>query len=386
MPALVWLDLSASHAHAWAATTGDFAPLTLDGQHTDLPLQIGLDRRQPVVGRAAESLRYDLSPALCAGFIPRLGTGQRWQWGRHNLDAEAALQVSLQKVRDVVGAGSKVFLTLPTYLSPEQNLVVRRVCQNLGWKLLGHARRGHAFGLAQHEEHPWPHAAVVAEWDEHALVATLLRPLDGRVHYLGRMVVPAAGRAMWRRQLIHAFSRASVVHLRRDPRDLPETEPLLHTQAETLLATGAAGPVTLTLPLPTGVQRLQLEAATLHAALRGLHQLTVQALATVLGQTLRPAGTGHWLLPHELLNAPGLAAAVYAHADGGVAVRRLTSNLAPAMLTLMRGIDAGTLHPTPDGLPLPVSDHAEPTEEILPFPELADDEPTPDVKVRMPPR
>src|SRR5262245_46780447 len=117
----VGLDLTSSRARAVAIASGIWRPLMLDASSEDLLFFIALDRRTPEVGRPGYSLYRKTPHAVCAGFLPALGTTREWRGGRHVLTPESALELAFFKLRTPVTAESEaVALPPPSYLWPGQ--------------------------------------------------------------------------------------------------------------------------------------------------------------------------------------------------------------------------------------------------------------------------
>src|SRR5437762_3168601 len=115
------VDLTSSRARGVAVDAGKAWPLVLDDPAEDLLLFVALDRRTPEVGRAGYSLCRKTPHAVCSNFLPALGQPREWKCGRHALTPDAALELTLAKLRGPLAAGAEAAaLALPAYLSPAQ--------------------------------------------------------------------------------------------------------------------------------------------------------------------------------------------------------------------------------------------------------------------------
>src|SRR5437762_6441270 len=93
------VDFNAGRARAALGRPGRNKLFFLDDSEPDLPLGISLEKRVPEVGRAANAICRKLSHAVCASYLPHLGDNQEWKNGRHNLNAEGALALAFDRLR-----------------------------------------------------------------------------------------------------------------------------------------------------------------------------------------------------------------------------------------------------------------------------------------------
>jgi hypothetical protein len=230
-PLPVGLDLNATRCRGVAGPTVPRL-LALDGDQPDLPLYLGLERRQLAVGEAARARCRRIPHLTCAGFLPHLGTPHLWRTPRHTLDAAQALAVVFKQAAAALPASHAVILTYPGYLTKAQVGLLTRAAESARLTVAGTL----AAPLAAAIQQPGDGQAVLLDVDDHALTCTRTFLAEDRVQVLERTCHPHLGLRAWRERLLDAVADRCIRRSRRDPRESSEAEQMLWQQLDGVLA------------------------------------------------------------------------------------------------------------------------------------------------------
>ena len=354
----VGLDLTASRVRAVAVGT-KARSLLLDEPAEELPLFIACDRRTPEVGHAAYSMCRTAAHVVYSNFLPALGQSREWRGGRHVLTAEAALELTLAKVRGVVAAESDaIALLLPPYLAPNQVAKTVLVAARAKLPLKGTASSALALAaeraatvltgrpaagvtpadgvVPMRPSAGGPGSAVVIDVDEFALSACVVGIARDHARVAASACWPRLGVKVWKEKLLDAVADRCVRMCRRDPRDSAAAEQALFEQLDDALDRARAG------------QRVSLSVRTAH-----WYQDVVQqpdefdgycgSLARPAAEAIREliAGAGLPLPPrvvwltHAAGRLPGLVKAVHQHTHEGTVIDVLSPTAAAHTAALL---------------------------------------------------
>jgi hypothetical protein len=239
---LLALDWNATRVRAVLAEAGSHAlPVPLEPPALELPLAISLEKATPEVGAVA--LRQCRSAAhwVCGAFLHhltmQLGQGQRWQVGRHSLDAHGACELVWQKLNHLAASATGIMLTVPGYMQPFQANVLCRLGNRAprpSGVVLGSVPTLLTAALAALTERFWQRSVLVIDADDHALTLGWVKALTDKAHLVESRSFTQLGVGFWKEHLLNRLSDLCVRQHRRDPRDAPQAEQSLYDQLEPL--------------------------------------------------------------------------------------------------------------------------------------------------------
>jgi hypothetical protein len=313
---LIGLDLNTTRARAIQGEhhgPGPHIPLglPLDGNARELPLAVGLEERQPQVGRAGAGLCRRSPHLACLDFLPYLGDDRTWDSGRHRLDAAGAFALVCGHLQRRLGRAEGVTVALPAYLSAAQAALLANVAGRARWRLLGSVHVPVAVALAAHEHLPWSGVAVVVDLDGHALTLSAVTVREDLVRVPHTQSAPHLARGVWLCRLLDGAALRCVRLSRRDPRESAETEQALFDQLAAVLDTRVGEePAEMVLQTPHWYQHLKFSAAELSAFCAPLVRRTLAEMQQFLADIAALGPVGAVLLTAPAARLPGLAAAV----------------------------------------------------------------------------
>lgn len=347
---VVGIDLTASRARAVAVAAGKARALPLDAGGDDLPLFVALDRRAPEVGRVGFALCRKTPHAVCSNFLPALGQSREWRNGRHVLTPEAALDLTLNKIRTpVADESAAAVLALPPYLTPAQVGTVVAAANRAKMPLKGTAVAPLALvadradavltgkpAAPEVASADWvvplrpaaggPGAVVVIDADEYALSAVVVVVERERVRMAASVCWPRFSVRAWKERVLDGVADRCVRLCRRDPRDSADAEQALFEQLDDAFDHARTG------------QRVHLSVRTdrwyqdvvqapeefdgLCAALARGAAESVRDLVVLDGAGLPLPPQAVWLT-HEAGRLPGLVRAIHLDTPEGTAVEVL---------------------------------------------------------------
>jgi FHA domain len=326
---VVGLDLNATRARAvYGAGQGAPVGLNLEDDRRELPLAISLADRSPVVGAAGAMLRRKAPHLACIDFLSVLGQKRQWAVGRHRLDAAGAVRLVFERLYQTFGRAEGVVLTLPTYLTDDQEIQALQLAGKARWPLLGAAPAPTAAAIAAYERLPWAGLALVADVDGHALTWSAVSVEAEHVQLIQTHVCPHLGLGAWLNRLLNGAAGRCVRLSRRDPRGSADSEQSLYDQLARLLASGGptGGTVQLNVQSPQWYQNLMLspeELADFCAPLVRQSLAEMQSFAS----SLAAQGTTAALIATAAAGAlPGLTAALEDHLQRPAIVRAPLAN------------------------------------------------------------
>lgn len=232
---LIGLDLNASRVRAVGGPAGKPQGLPLDGERAELPMAVSLQNRHPEIGRPALQLCRQLPHLVCHDFLPQLGASQRWQAGRHQLDAAQAAGLVLGQLAPACGRAGGLVATVPTYLEEAQLTLLAALAKKARLPLLGSLPVPLALALAAAAEHPWTGLALVLDADAHALTLSIVAIEGNAVRLVDGDVWPGLGVRVWKERLLNAVADHFIRQTRRDLRDCAPVEQTVYEQLDDVL-------------------------------------------------------------------------------------------------------------------------------------------------------
>ncbi len=327
--AVVGLDLNAGRARAAYGPASGATPrvLPLDEPFPDLPLAIGLERRTPEVGRPGVGLIRRLPHAVCRDYLPALGSGREWHAGRHRLDANQAMLLFAERLRQPLTGQHAFAAAVPAYLTVSQVSLLTAACERVRLPVLGTATAPLALAATADDNFA---TALVADADSHAFTWTVLAG-DAQARVLASLTLPSVGTWAWLDRLLDAVSDRCVRLCRRDPRDSAVAEQSLYEQLESALDQLRPGqPVVLNVRTSHWYQELVLTPEELESFCAPMSKRVVDGMRQALAQAHVevPAMVPPDLLwvTHEAARLPGLVAALSQHLPEPTAVRPLSAD------------------------------------------------------------
>ncbi|MER3415813.1 MAG: hypothetical protein C4297_06325 [Gemmataceae bacterium] len=307
----VVLDIDHDRIEAMGADSqGRLVPIALQDEASELPLCVALDRRRPIAGRQALTLAYQAPLAVCRGFLPLLGTTARWEYQRHTVCAEDALEIVLRQVAARLPRASAVVFVVPSYLSVDQMRRVVRIASLAGIDASALATRPLIVALAGIEGNGSQN--IVVDADDWALSFVVVRAQADEIRQTMRAVDRWLGRRIWKEAVIRYVAEWCIRISRRDPRDSPLAYGMLQAQAESLLDAACENKrVFLELQSELWLQALDLSGGDIARACHYLAGMVVQDVRRLERRDARLTDAAVLLSP-TAAQLPALASAVYA--------------------------------------------------------------------------
>lgn len=310
---LIGLDLDATRARAVCGPAAQPpVPLRLCEPHAELPLAIGLEARQPQLGRAPLTLCRRLPDSVCTDFLPHLGSQRIWKGGRHRLDAARATGIIFEQLARSLGKSQGITVAVPAYLAEEQVALLFHLAEKARWRLLGAVAAPLAAALAARDYLPWSGVALVLDVDGHALTWSAVSVAGDHARVLLSRPLPNLGRHAWMTRLLDGVAHRCVRLSRRDPRESAEAEQYLHDQLrDVLTAPGPADHATeLVLQTAQWYQRLTFSAMDFAGFTAPLCRQVIAAMEALRSETAGQGPVGAVVLTAAAARLPGLLAAV----------------------------------------------------------------------------
>lgn len=308
-PLPVGLDLNATRCRGVA---GSAVPrlLALDGDQPDLPLYLGLERRQLSIGEAARMQCRRVPHLTCTGFLSHLGTPRAWRTARHTMDAAQAAAVVFKQVAAALPVVQSLVLTYPSYVTKSQAALLVRAAES--------ARLTVAAALPAPLAAAIPHVGtgpvVILDVDDHALTCTHAFLAEDRVQLLERTCHPHLGLCTWRERLLDAIADRCIRRSRRDPRESSEAEQMLWQQLDGVLAACTLHRCAeVSIQAGPWYQDLVLRPEETLDFTRKLTAQTLEAVHQLPGLDDAPAGT--LILTASVSQLPGLISALHEGAE-----------------------------------------------------------------------
>jgi len=346
----VGVDLTSTRARAVGVSVGKLRALMLEDPNEELPLFIALDRRAAEIGRVGYALCRKMPHAVCSNFLPTLTQPRDWRAGRHVMTPEAALDLTLNKLRGPITAESEaIVLALPAYLGPSQVTKLVAAATRAKLPLKGTAvgalavvadraasilnGKSAAPELASPDVVPLrptesgPGLVAVIDADEFAVTAVVMSVERERVKILASTNWPRFAVKAWKDKLVDAVSDRCVRLCRRDPRDSAEAEQALFEQLDDALDRTRAGQrVNLTLRTKHWFQDViqQPEDFDLHCA--ALARGAAESIRDFLNESGLPIHPRALWFTHEAARLPGFMRHLHQNTPEGTVVEALPPN------------------------------------------------------------
>jgi hypothetical protein len=233
---LAGLELNATYARAVSGPDG-IPPLAvlLDGDDTDLPMAVSLEKRRPEVGRAGAALCRQYPHLACVEILPRLGTDHTWG-ARRPVNGAKAMTLVLERLRPALAGASALVIALPGYLASAQVTLLLSLARKAKFPVVGSVPASVACAIATHADRSLSGLVPVIDADDHALTWSLLNFSEDKLQPVASKAFPALGLRTWKSCLLDAIADTCVHHSRRDPRDTGSAEQLLYDQLDDVLA------------------------------------------------------------------------------------------------------------------------------------------------------
>lgn len=345
----IGLDLNSSRARAALGRGQKNKLLPLGEQHNDFPISINLDKRPAEVGPSAWAISRKLPHLICSNYLPFLGQPNEWKGNRITLNAESALALTLDKIRQLCAMADSLALALPPYLTLPQVGRLLGLAEKCKLKIGGTASLPMALAAerATHylqgqqpdgsNETPRGNKSfvttnvLIVDSDEHALTASLIRISEEEVRQLGSIASTRTSGRLWRERLLDALSDRCVRICRRDPRDNADVEQMLFDQLDDAIDRARDGQrVSLQVRSTHWYQDLAHIPAEFEAFCSPLTRLAIEDIRHLIHTTnLAEPPRAVWLT-HDAGRLPGLATALHAHMSEGTSVRVLHPEAAAA--------------------------------------------------------
>jgi hypothetical protein len=240
------IDLNASRLCGAAGPVGTLPrPLSFDG-HPELPLPISLAERKPRIGLAALAIGRVSPHLVCRDYLHRLGETGRWVFGRHRLDADRAMTLALEPVREALPRNEPLIVALPAYLTTAQCKRFADLARKARLNLRETISSPLAALWAAQSARPWDGPALLVDVDEHSLTWTSLL-VEGRSSGVrqGRAVqhwaLTGHGESAWQQRLLDGIADQCIRQTRRDPRASSQAEQRIYQQLGPLVEATEAG-------------------------------------------------------------------------------------------------------------------------------------------------
>jgi hypothetical protein len=337
-----------------------YRQLVLDDPAEELVLFLACDRRTPEPGRAGYALGRKLPHVVCSNFLPALARPQEWRTGRHTLNAESALAITLDRVRGPVAEESEAAaLVLPAYLAPDQISRAVVTATRVKLPLKGTATAPLALAVSRaatvlsgkpavnppprdgvvplRPNAGGPGSVVVIDADEHALSASVIAIDREAAKLVASVAWPRLGLRVWKDKLLDAVADRCIRLCRRDPRDSAEAEQALFEQLDDALDRARAGQrVSLTVRTDHWFQDLVQPPDEFDGYCAALARTAADAHRELLAGTNLPVPPRAVWLTHDAGRLPGLHRAVHQNTPEGTSVEVLPhSAVALAAATLV---------------------------------------------------
>ncbi len=306
---LVGLDLNASRARAVTGSeTQQVALVRLDGERLELPLALSLQERTPRVGHVGQALTRTRPHLTCQDYFAFVGTGRTWHLGRHQFDADRAVEWTFTALARLLGRASALAVVWPAYLTEAQLVQLMRLAEKAGLPIVGSlaAPIAAALGVPGLTARPDPGLVLVVDVDAHALTWSIVERGGGQFRL--RMIQPAPhlGRSAWLRRLLDTAAARCVRQSRRDPRESAETEQSLYEQLLELLDRGGARATQLHLQGPGWFHTLLFHEDDLSVLVSPLLRQTLGELDGLLATIESLGPLDAVVVTHAAAGLPGL--------------------------------------------------------------------------------
>lgn len=360
---LLGVDLNAGRARATYGKASRNKIYLLDDPATDLSLTISLDKRTPELGRAALAIARKLPHTLCQNYLPQIGQPFEWKHGRHALNADGLISVTLAQLAKVTNNNAGVSVALPPYLSVPQVTKLLQLAEKQKLKVRGTASSPLALA-AERATQFWttqqttentdgsgihrsarPTNVLIVDVDDYALTASFVRLGMDEVRLLASAAYPRLGGKIWRERLLDMLADRCVRLCRRDPRDNADAEQMLFDQLEETIDRARTGQrVSISVRSANWFQDLIHAPADLDAFCAPLARQTAEEIANML----QTANDGDYpesvWLTHDAGRMPGLASTLHQHMAERTNVRVLHPEAtAAAIANLNDRWDSGEL-------------------------------------------
>ena len=331
--ATVGLDLNSSRARAVSGPPWGAAPrvLPLADVHADLPLQVSLEHRTPVVGWPGYHLVRQAPHLICRDYLPSLG-----ERGASRV-TESALAATIAALKRELPPGHAAGLAIPAYFGDMQARQLIDALVHVGANIAGSVAA--PLALAATESAAFG-TALVLDADEHALSWSVLVAEGPQARLLAHHGLRAASVRAWFDRLIDAVADRCIRLCRRDPRDSAAAEQGIFEQLDTALSALLTNPqVILNIRTAHWYQELKLTADEFESFCAPLAQLGVESMRQVATEahSVAPVMARPDLLwvTADAARLPGLVAAATQHVPESTTVQILAPDgLAIAAHTL----------------------------------------------------
>jgi hypothetical protein len=308
VPLLIGLDVNSSRARA-VQGLGEATPraLPLDGEGNELALIIGLEGRQPHLGREAAALVRRSPHLTCQDFLAFLGEPREWTGGRHRLDAAKAAGLLVQRLKPACADGRGLVLSVPGYLSRPQIALLTPLLEKAGVPLFGSVRAALAAGLTAHALSPWQGRAVSFDVDDHAFSAATLIGDGDQLWVQSSHSWPKLNMLAWKVRLLNAVADRCVRQSRRDPRDSAIAEQALYDQLDhALVHAREHKPVEILVQTAQWYQSLILQPNEIDGFCRRLVEQTMEHVRELIAPSANQEPLQRVLVGGAVWRLPGL--------------------------------------------------------------------------------
>jgi hypothetical protein len=325
---LAGLELNATYARAVSGPDG-IPPLAvlLDGDDSDLPMAVSLEKRRPEVGRAGAALCRQYPHLACVDLLPRLGTNHTWG-ARRPMNGAKALGLVFERLRPALAGASALVIASPGYLASAQVQLLLSLARKAKLPVVGSVPVSVACAVTAHADRPLSGLVPVIDVDDHALTWSLLNFSEDKLQPLASKAFPTLGLRAWKSCLLDAIADTCVHHSRRDPRDTGSAEQLLYDQLDDVLALTAKDQmVEVVIRSTSWCQNLILQPQQVRTFSDALLQDAIEEIRTAIA--LAPDGFPRALLVTAAAGSlPGLVESLQSELPEPTAVVTLPSDAA----------------------------------------------------------
>lgn len=326
---LIGLDLNATRARGVQGPMQTLPlVLRLEDDYQDLPLALSLAERKPVAGRAGLALCRKLPHLAVVDFLSHLGHKKRWQAGRHNLDAAAALGIICDRLQRSLTRAQGTVAALPAYLSEPQVAQFSQIAEKFRLNLFGSVSSPLAVVRQAFQRRSWSGLALVCDVDGAGLTWSAVSTDGGHARVLESRVCSRLARGVWLMRLLDAVAHRCIRLSRRDPRQIPDTEQSLHDHLLAFLDpppgtsfpgafwSARTAPIEINLRAPQWSQHLMFQPAELGASCAPLVQQVLARMRECVAALPMHGAVHAVLLTAAAGSLPGLVPALEAVLQG----------------------------------------------------------------------